>query len=87
MNKNIAVSNLRPGVEWTMVGNDVANIVWHTEGVEPLTEAEVAVELDRLELVKQQKEDAKVVAKESALTKLTALGLTEEEINAILGSV
>jgi hypothetical protein len=84
MNKNIAVSNLRPGVEWTMVGNDVANIVWHTEGVEPLTEAEVAVELDRLELVKQQKEDAKVVAKESALAKLTALGLTEEEITALL---
>jgi hypothetical protein len=83
MNKNIAVSNLRPGVEWTMVGNDVANIVWHTEGVEPLTEAEVAVELDRLELVKQQKEDAKVVAKESALAKLTALGLTEEEITAL----
>ena len=84
MNKNIAVSNLRPGVEWTMVGNDVANIVWHTEGVEPLTEAEVAAELDRLELVKQQKEDAKVVAKESALAKLTALGLTEEEITALL---
>ena len=84
MNKELAILNLRPNVEWTMVGNDVANIVWHTEGVEPLTEAEVAAELDRLELVKQQKEDAKVVAKESALVKLTALGLTEEEITALL---
>jgi len=84
MNKELAILNLRPNVEWTMVGNDVANIVWHTEGVEPLTEAEVAAELDRLELVKQQKEDAKVVAKESALAKLTALGLTEEEITALL---
>jgi len=87
MNKNIAVSNLRPGVEWTMVNDDVANIVWHTEGVEPLTEAEVAVELDRLELVKQQKEDAKVVAKESAVAKLSALGLTEDEIKALLGGI
>ena len=31
-----------------------------------------------------RKEDAKVVAKESALAKLTALGLTEEEITALL---
>ena len=32
----------------------------------------------------QTKQDAKVTNKESALTKLQALGLTEEEINAII---
>jgi hypothetical protein len=44
-----AVASLRPGVEWTMSGDDVDNIIWHTEGVEPLTVAEVEAEVKRLE--------------------------------------
>ena len=44
-----AVESLRPGVEWTMSGDDVEGIIWHTEGVEPLTTAEVQAEMLRLE--------------------------------------
>jgi hypothetical protein len=36
-----AVMSLRPGAEWTMSDDDVEGIIWHTEGVEPLTSAEV----------------------------------------------
>jgi hypothetical protein len=32
-----AVMSLRPGAEWSMNGDDVEGIIWHTEGVEPLT--------------------------------------------------
>jgi hypothetical protein len=28
-----AVASLRPGVEWSMNGDDVEGIIWHTEGV------------------------------------------------------
>jgi len=49
------------------------------------TEAEVAqFEKDKIEAKKRQAEqDAKTAARQSALAKLAALGLTEEEIGAL----
>ena len=80
-----AVMSLRPGVEWTMNGDDVEGIIWHTEGVEPLTSAEVEAEVARLEQAALDEAAAKEAAKASALAKLEALGLTAEEAQAIAG--
>ena len=80
-----AVMSLRPGVEWSMNGDDVEGIIWHTEGVEPLTSAEVAAEVARLEQAEIDAAAAKEAAKASALAKLEALGLTAEEAQAIAG--
>ena len=82
-----AVMSLRPNVEWSMSGDDVENITWHTPNVEPLTEAEVAAEMQRLEQVAVDAEAAKIAARESAIAKLSALGLNESEINAMMGGV
>jgi len=46
-----AVVTLRPGAEWSMNDDDVEGIIWHTQGVEPLTSAEVAAEVARLEAI------------------------------------
>ena len=80
-----AVVSLRPGVEWTMNGDDVEGIIWHTEGVEPLTSAEVQAEIKRLEKAAAQAVADREAAKASALAKLEALGLTAEEAQAIAG--
>jgi len=80
-----AVMSLRPGIEWTMSGGDVEGITWHTEGVEPLTTAEVQAEVARLEQAEIDAAAAKEAAKASALAKLEALGLTTEEAQAIAG--
>jgi len=80
-----AVASLRPGAQWTMSGDDVEGIIWHTEGVEPLTSAEVAAEVARLEQAALDEAAAKESAKASALAKLEALGLTTEEAQAIAG--
>jgi len=80
-----AVASLRPGVEWSMNGDDVEGIIWHTEGVEPLTSAEVAAEIARLEQAEIDAAAAREAAKASALAKLEALGLTAEEAQAIAG--
>ena len=80
-----AVMSLRPGAEWTMNGDDVEGIIWHTEGVEPLTTAEVEAEVARLEQAAIDEAAAKEAAKASALAKLEALGLTTEEAQAIAG--
>ena len=80
-----AVMSLRPGAEWTMNGDDVEGIIWHTEGVQPLTTAEVQAEVARLEQAALDEAAAKEAAKASALAKLEALGLTAEEAQAIAG--
>jgi hypothetical protein len=80
-----AVVSLRPGVEWTMNGDDVEGIIWHTEGVQPLTAKEVAAEVKRLEKAAADEAAAKEAAKASALAKLEALGLTADEAAAIAG--
>lgn len=80
-----AVVSLRPGAEWSMNGDDVEGITWHTEGVEPLTSAEVQAEVKRLEKSAAQAVADREAAKASALAKLEALGLTTEEAQAIAG--
>jgi hypothetical protein len=80
-----AVMSLRPGAEWTMNGDDVEGITWHTEGVQPLTAKEVAAEVKRLEKAAADEAAAKEAAKASALAKLEALGLTADEAQAIAG--
>jgi len=80
-----AVASLRPGAEWSMNGDDVEGIIWHTEGVQPLTTAEVEAEVARLEQAALDEAAAKEAAKASALAKLEALGLTAEEAQAIAG--
>jgi len=80
-----AVVSLRPGTEWSMNGDDVEGIIWHTEGVEPLTSAEVEAEVARLERAAVDAEVERVAALESARAKLAALGLDEVEVAAVMG--
>ena len=82
-----AVASLRPNIEWTMNGDDVENIIWHTPNVEPLTTVEVETEMQRLEQAAVDAEAVKVAARESAVATLSALGLNIDEVNAIVGSV
>ena len=82
-----AVISLRPNTEWSMDGDDVANITWHTPGVEPLTETEVPAEMLRLEQVAADADAARVAARESAMVKLAMLGLNDSEVEAMMGGV
>ena len=81
-----AVASLRPGVEWSMSGDDVAGISWHTPDVEPLTQSEVEAEVVRLETEVVLAAEAVVSARTSAMSKLAALGLSEAEVLAIVGA-
>ena len=81
-----AILSLRPNAEWHMIGNDVSEIVWHTPNVEPLTEAEVAKEMKRLEKALDAEQATKDAARVSAVAKLSALGLDALEVQAIIGS-
>lgn len=75
-----AISSLRPGIEWSMNGDDVENIIWHTEGAEPLTTAEVQEEVKRLEKVEADKIKADQDATSAAIAHAKSLGFTEDMI-------
>ena len=75
-----AIISLRPGAEWTMNGDDVEGIIWHTEGVEPLTNAEVQAEIARLEQAALDKEAADKAARDAAIAHAKSLGFTDEMI-------
>jgi hypothetical protein len=81
-----AVMSLRPGAEWSMNGDDVEGITWHTPDVEPLTQAEVDAEVIRLEQAAVDAEAERIAALESARAKLAALGLNDVEVAAVLGA-
>jgi len=80
-----AVMSLRHGAIFVMSDNDVENITWRTEGVEPLTQAEVEAEVARLEQAAIDDAAARQAARESAEAKLLALGLTVDEVAAMTG--
>jgi hypothetical protein len=61
------------------------NVLTGEEVVAPLTKEELDfIELIKVSIATQQSEqDAKIAARQSALAKLAALGLTEEEIGSL----
>jgi len=75
-----AVVSLRPGAEWTMNGDDVEGITWHTPNIEPLTTAEVEAEVARLEQEAADQEAADAAARVAAVAHAKSLGFTDEMI-------
>jgi hypothetical protein len=78
-----AIQALRPGIGFTMINNDLSEIVWDVEGTATPTEAEVTAKIAELEAADAQEVIDKAAAKASAEAKLAALGLTTEEVAAL----
>ena len=79
-----ALMSLRPGVEFTITNDDISTIVWNVEGTVTPTQEEVDAEISRLQTAKAQEVVDKEYKKASALAKLEALGLTADDLTAIL---
>jgi hypothetical protein len=72
-----AVNNLRPNTEFTMSGDEVTGIVWHTPDVKPITAKELKDEIARLKKIEEQKPILKAAL-------LERLGLSEAEAKLLL---
>jgi hypothetical protein len=80
-----AIQSLLPDAEFVITADDYSTIIWHKlEGDAP-TLAQVKAEMKRLSDLEVSTESDKIAAKASAITKLAALGLTEDEAKAIIG--
>jgi hypothetical protein len=75
-----AVMSLRPNIEWSMNGDDVEGIIWHTPDVEPLTTAQVEAEVLRLEKGEADKATADAAATAAAIAHAKSLGFTDAMI-------
>jgi hypothetical protein len=75
-----AIISLVPGAQVVVRGEEVE---WYEPSVAPVTEEQIQEEMVRLQAEAQVAVEAQVAAKQSALNKLMALGLTEEEALAL----
>ena len=78
-----AVMSLRPGVEWSMSGDDVEGITWHTPDAQPLTIVEVEAEMVRLESVEAERVAGEAAARLAAINHAKSLGFTDEMITVM----
>jgi hypothetical protein len=78
-----ALTLLRPDGGWITQGEEFDGIQFIS--CEPVTEKELEDAKKNVEAAVKKAEADKVSAKASAQAKLTALGLTEEEVASILG--
>jgi len=78
-----ALLNLCPKAEWDLIDD---TIIWKSNSIAQPTQEAINAEIERIktdDILQTQKAEA---IKQSALAKLTALGLTADEIAHIIGS-
>ena len=75
-----AVMSLRPGAEWSMSGDDVEGIIWHTPNTEPLTTKQVQAEITRLESEATAQATTAQAATAAAIAHAKSLGFTDDMI-------
>lgn len=72
------------GKSWTLNGDSYDGLTWFDESAKP-TQDELDALWESTLAAHNAKQQAKITVKESALSKLTALGLTADEVKALLG--
>jgi len=70
--------------QWTLSGNDYDTLIWHDDTPKP-TQAELDAAWPAVQQARQDAVAAKETARQSAISKLAALGLTVDEISAAFG--
>ena len=80
-----AILAINPNAEYVIKNETINNyeIEW-VNNTQPISDSEINIKLSELQEIEDAKQQAKIDTKASALAKLTALGLTEEEVNSIL---
>ena len=85
LSRGNAILAINPNAEYIIKNETINNyeIEW-LNNTQPISDSAINIKLSELQLIEDNKQQAKIDAKASALAKLTALGLTQEEILSIL---
>jgi uncharacterized protein YhjY with autotransporter beta-barrel domain len=73
-----------PNTQWTLNGDSYDGLTWLSDTSKP-TQAELDALWESTQAAIAAKEQAAKDAKASALAKLAALGLTQDEVKALVG--
>jgi hypothetical protein len=73
-----------PDAEWTLDGDTYAGLTWLSDAPKP-TQAELDAAWPAVQQAQADAKAAVVAARQSAIDKLAALGLTVDEISAAFG--
>jgi hypothetical protein len=72
------------GSQWSIDNNDYSTLIWHDDTPKP-TQAELDAAWPAVQQAQAAAVTAKQAARQSAIDKLAALGLTVDEISAAFG--
>jgi hypothetical protein len=79
-----AVLKLNPTAQVSVSGDDINTLVWEN-GTQPISIADIQSQIPIVEQEIANEEANKIANKQSAISKLKALGLNDAEIKAITG--
>ena len=80
-----AIQKINPTAEVSVSGESIDSITWEN-GTTPISKADIEAIIPTVEKEIKDAEQAKIDKKASAVTTLKALGLDDDEINAIIGA-
>ena len=80
IDKTKTILAINPNAQFTITDGEIA---W-LNGTAPISIEDITAKQAELQIQYEQEKQAKIDAKASALAKLSALGLTEEEVQAII---
>ena len=79
-----AIKKINPNAEFTINADDINQITW-LNGTTPIPVADIQAQIPTVEAeIEQEKQDA-INKKATGKQKLLDLGLTEEEVKALIG--
>ena len=79
-----AIQKINPNAEFTINADDINQITW-LNGTTPISKEDIEAQIPTVEAeIEQEKQDA-IDKKASGKQKLLDLGLTEEEVKALIG--
>lgn len=73
-----------PDAEWIINGDEYAGLVWLSDTPKP-TKATLDGLWNEVKAMIEAEQESRIALKASAVAKLSALGLTDDEVKAIIG--
>ena len=78
-----SIKTLKLDADFTIYNDDIDNIIWHDDNPTNITKEQILAKQTELQTVEDSKPEN--VKKASGKQKLLDLGLTEEEVKALIG--
>ena len=79
-----AIQKINPTAQFSFSGEDLNTLTWEN-GTQPISIADIELQIPIVEQEFANKLAQEEQRKQSAISKLKAIGLTDEEINSLLG--